>query len=112
MALEMVPATLLLLAFISGVLLAGYLLFARAWIQYQSEQAVLCAAERRIAFPCGLELKRRLERFLPWGRVDAKVTVLPEKWAVAVAWHLGNFRLQTKRELTPRRLADRRSLKW
>ena len=111
-ALEAIPVSILLFVLIAGILLAAYLMFARGWIQYQSEQALLCAAETRTGFLCKSRLDKKLNDFLPWGKSTAQIQAAQDRWSVEVTWKFQNFSFRIVKELTPKQILARKVLQW
>jgi len=110
--LEAVPVALLLMLFIAGILLAAYLFFARAWIQYQSEQALYCAAQSRISVPCKHQLEEKLKQLLPWGDSSVTIQASSDKWIVEVLWKNRGYSFHLLKELTPKQILDPKALQW
>lgn len=108
--LEAVPVTLVLLAFVSGLLLAAYLLFARAWIQYQSEQALYCAAVESPG--CRRQLEDQVRRFIPWGNISSDVHSSGTNWSAEVRWNYQDYSFRVAKDLTPRLILKNRALLW
>jgi hypothetical protein len=78
-----------LLAIVTLTLVAGYLVLARAWLEYQSEQALYCLATGRARKICGRDFTRRIHETLGFGRVVAfTATRRPQSWSVRVEWQL------------------------
>lgn len=110
--LEAVPVMLLVVTFLVGIMVAFYLFFTRAWIQYQSEQALYCAAVTRSSFSCQSQLISQLNKFLPWGRSSAVLQATENKWTVEVRWIYGKFSFHTTKELTPKVILGAKALRW
>jgi hypothetical protein len=114
---ESLPAIAALLVFIVGICLGVYLIFARAWMQYQSEQALYCLSESKPAFICRRALEKKLLAGLPWGRLGKMQLSTAEKgkhqnWNVEVEWKIRTFTLSVRKELGTRRLLQSRALHW
>ena len=110
--LEAVPVMLIILSLVLGLMIAFYLFFTRAWIQYQSEQALYCAAEARASFPCRSQLEGKLKKFLPWGRSSVLLQASNNTWTVEVRWGYGQFSFHTLKELTPKHILASKALRW
>ncbi|NJL23914.1 MAG: hypothetical protein HC902_01150 [Calothrix sp. SM1_5_4] len=100
--IEASGAVAVIAIFLAGVLLGGYLLFAKVWLEYQGEQALYCLAERRSGTLCRMLLRRKFERFLPWGRVAALSLRTERNWHLDLEWRLGGYVLRVRRELSPK----------
>jgi hypothetical protein len=110
--LEAAPVMLLLAVFAAGICLAAYLFFARAWIQYQNEQALHCAGERRGGLTCKYELEEKLNRFLPWGESTALVQATNDQWTVEVQWKYAEFSFHLVKTLSPKQILAAKALQW
>ncbi|HMN68027.1 MAG TPA: hypothetical protein PKC28_05760 [Bdellovibrionales bacterium] len=111
--LESLLVTAFLLVLVTMLLVVFYALFARAWIGYQSEQALYCAAEGRPPPICKARWKSRLENFLPWGRVERlRLGKGRDKWNSEIVWTVERFRYRSARELGIRAIARNRGLSW
>jgi hypothetical protein len=112
-AVESLPAAALLILFVAGILAAAYLIFARAWLQYQGEQALYCLSEARPVYACRRRLETKLSGALPWGKAGAlDLSSRDDVWKVRVEWKIRGFRLQVRKELGTRRLLQSRALHW
>lgn len=103
--IEAAAAVLVAAFFVGGVLLGAYLWFARAWIEYQSEQALYCVAEARPAPHCRRRLHERLNGFLPYR--DSLQTTLQsgrENWKLRLEWKWNGYRIHLEKELSTRRM--------
>jgi len=115
---EALPVVLVLAVFVSGLLLMVYLMFARAWIQYQSEQALYCLAEARPVSRCRKQLEQRLSRLLKWGHPGVlRLTTYDrgrgvDVWTVEAEWKIKAYNLRVKKQLDTRRLLQSRALRW
>jgi len=110
---EALPVTLLLGLFISGLLLVAYLLFARSTIQYQSEQALYCAAQKhKSKSDCAMELKQAIEQALPWGDLAVDVEKQANKWTTEVQWTYQGYSFNMYKELTPKQMLNAKALPW
>jgi len=106
--LEGVAATGVVFVFTSALLVATYLLFARAYLQYESEQALLCLAESRPAFICKRILLDRLAKRLPWGDVSrARLAGGEDAWRLEVEWAWQACRLRVRKDLSVGRISGR-----
>lgn len=110
--MEMLPVMLLLLIFVMGLLVAAYLLFARAWIQYQTEQALYCLAEQRTPLNCKAQLQARLERFLPWGETWSQLQNSNDEWSATVHWNYQNYSFHVAKKLNSRLILNPKVLRW
>ena len=112
-AVESLPVASLLILFVTGILAAAYLIFARAWLQYQGEQALYCLSEARPAFTCRRQLEKKLSGALPFGKAGAlDLSSRDDVWKVRAEWKIRGFRLQVRKELGTRRLLQSRALHW
>ena len=114
---EALPATAALFAFIAGILLATYLIFARAWIQYQSEQALYCLSEAKPVLVCRRNLEKKISAALMWGRpgdlrLNSGTRGKNEIWSSEVQWRIGKYQLSVRKQLDTRRLLQSRALHW
>lgn len=114
---EALPALAALLVFVTGILLGVYLIFARAWMQYQSEQALYCLSEGRTEFICRRSLEKKLDAALMWGRLgsarlDSSTRGMNEYWNAEVRWKIGKYHLKVTKRLDTRRLVQSRALRW
>lgn len=98
-ALEASVTTGLVVALLLGLLAFGYLWFARGWIEYQSEQALLCLAESKPAVHCRRRLDRALARFLPWGRTRVVLNG-GKKWTIDTEWNWNGYRVHAHKQLS------------
>ncbi|MGZ3722528.1 MAG: hypothetical protein ACXVA9_06340 [Bdellovibrionales bacterium] len=110
--LEAAPVMLLLTLFCVGIVLAAYLFFTRAWIQYHSEQALYCAAQSRVSFHCKYQLEEKLKQLLPWGESSAHILAGNDKWTVEVLWKYRDFSFHLNKELTPQQILNAKALQW
>lgn len=108
--IESLPVMSVLLIFIGGMLLAGYLMFARSWIQFQSEQALYCVAQTPRPWNCHEKLKMQLKRFLPWGDVWANIESQDSNWTVEVKWSYSDYSFHLKKELNPELILNPKAL--
>ena len=110
--LEALPTSLVLFAFVSGLMLSAYILFARTWIQFQSEQALYCAAQTDSTSTCRYQLQEKLAQFLPWGNVNVQIQGSDQKWIVDVVWTFQDFAFRMHKELSPNGLLNAKALPW
>ena len=110
--IELLPVSFLLLTFTVGLLLAAYVLFARAWIQYQGEQALYCAAEGQSPMQCRLSLDAQLRNFLPWGLRRTYLAGADGAWKLEVDWSYRNCKFHMVKELGPRQILNAKALRW
>lgn len=116
-ALEIWPVFATLVLFTMGLLTGVYLIFARAWIQYQSEQALYCLSEAKPVVLCRRSLEKKLTGALPWGQVGplslhSSTVGKNEQWKVDVEWKFQRVSLKIAKELDARRLLQSRALRW
>jgi len=109
---EALPVSILLVVFVSGLLLAAYLLFARSWIQYHSEQALYCVSEGHSSAQCKFQLKEKLERFLPWGDTSVYLNGGDDHWHVEVTWKYRGYAFHLRKELNPKQILNAKALPW
>lgn len=104
---ETLPVLALVIFLVSAFLLTSYLMFARAYILYQAEQALYCVAEQAAPGDCRAQLRARVTRTLPWGdlRIDTLEPLGHGAWMVA-HWRLApvaqpslQFQLKVRRKL-------------
>ena len=113
MALESIPVILLLLAFVAGVLAAGYFIFARAWVHYQGERGLFCAAQARGSSVCARELRSRVERVMPFGELErVRFNSGREEWTLEIVWKFNEHRLRLHKRLRVRDVAANKVLRW
>jgi hypothetical protein len=110
--IESIPVMILLLIFCVGLLSVAYLLFARAWIGYQSEQALYCAAEMALTSSCQKDLQSRLQRFLPWGEVTTQVESHSGQWLVEVQWQWRKYVFHLRKVLNAKLIVNAKDLHW
>jgi hypothetical protein len=110
--IEALPVSILLVTLVSGLMIAAYLLCARSWIQYQSEQALYCVSEGHSRERCKFQLKEQLERFLPWGDTSVALTGANERWQVEVQWKYCAYAFRLRKELTPKQILNAKALPW
>ncbi len=114
---ESLAAITALLVFIVGIWIGVYLIFARAWMQYQSEQALYCLSESKPALICRRALQKKLVTGLPFGRLgrmrlSSAAKGKHQNWNVEVEWKIRTFTLSVRKELGTRRLLQSRALHW
>ena len=113
LALESIPVTLLLLTFVTGLLLAGYFIFARAWVHYQGERGLFCAAQARSTDACERELRSRIARVMPFGELErVRFSTGREEWTLEIIWNFNDHRLHLQKRLRVREAATNRALRW
>ena len=94
---------------VSCLLIVSYLLFARAWIQYQSEQALYCLAENQPAYACRHQLEKALRRCLPYGELrDLTVFTTNARWNVNLQWRTGwdwpHYVMKVQKQLSAKKI--------
>lgn len=109
---ETLPVLIVFAVLVGGLLLATYLLFARAWIQWCAEQALYCTAVEQMSGPCRRQLESSVREFLPWGEVHSFVSQGRQPWTVEVKWRYGDFGFQTRRRLSSQSLTANGGLRW
>lgn len=90
----------------------GYLISARAWLQYQSEQALYCLASENPGWNCQTRLNAQLKRYLPWGHWRTRATSTGNQWSVDVQWNYKNYQVHLLKELNPKLLVRKKDLRW
>jgi hypothetical protein len=101
-AIEAAAVAGVLAVFAAGVLMTVYLLFARAWLQYQTEQALYCLAERRGTAVCRSRLSDRARAFLPYGNFRTMdLRAERGRWIAEVGWEWQGYTLHLSKRLTP-----------
>jgi hypothetical protein len=110
--IEVLPATVVLALLIGVCLTGAYLLFGRAWIQYQSEQALYCAAQGPSPLHCQTELEDTIHQFLPWGDSMVRIHSEDQHWSVEVEWQYQYFSLHVAKDLTPQQMLQPKVLQW
>lgn len=109
---EGLPALLCLMIFVSGLLLSAYLIFARSWIQYQSEQALYCLAESRSYEMCRRKMEQKLDRALPFGQTHfVRLSGGGDLWKVDVRWKIHDFEIKIRKQLSVRQILRSRALR-
>src|ERR1044072_1779965 len=100
--LEGVMSFTVLAAFTIGLLTGCYLLFARGFIEYESEQALYCLAEGQPSFICRSRLRDSVARYLPFGSMSRAGLGTDTRglWDVDVEWQWSNYRVQMHRKLS------------
>lgn len=97
---ESLPVMGLIIVFVSGALLAAYLLFARAWVLFHAEQALYCAAERKPAHHCRARLKDKVSSALPWGTLQISALAgEPAGARLHAQWTFKKFHVPIRRKL-------------
>lgn len=111
--MEALSSTSALVIFVVGFLLGAYLMFARAWLQYQSEQALYCLAEGKPVAVCRRDLAMKVSAALPWGALESSRLVTSARgWEVEVRWRFQQFDFVITRQLDSRRILRNRGLRW
>jgi hypothetical protein len=101
--LEALPVALTLVLFVGGILAIFYFSFARVWLQYQGEQALLCLAQDQPA--CQSRLQRRIQDVLPFGDVERLELKKGERsWNLLIDWAWNRHHLLIKKDLRLRDL--------
>lgn len=96
--LEALPVALMLALFVSGVLAIFYFSFARVWIQYQGEQALLCLAQGQLS--CKRTLTNQIHEILPFGDIDRlELTKGEQRWDLLIDWKWNHFHLHIEKGL-------------
>jgi hypothetical protein len=109
--LEAVPVVMVLFVFVTGLLFAAYLIFARGWIQYQGEQALYCVNESRPVSICRRELAGRLNRFLPWGRLgDVDLRFQGDTGKLDIKWVIEGFTIRISKRMSMRQIVRKKGL--
>ena len=110
---EYLPVIALLLILATGLLLAAYLIFARAFIGFQMEQGLYCLAEGRPATICRRLLRDRLTHSLPWGGLnELKLRGDERQWEMTIHWQLRSVDWRLRKVLDSRVFAKRKVLRW
>ena len=109
---ESLPVMGLLAILIAGLLMAFYLLFTRAWIQYQSEQALYCALQEQVSFHCRARLEARLREFVLVGQFSTKLSGASNDWMVEVQWRFRGMQIHTRKRLEPGLIMATRALRY
>jgi hypothetical protein len=91
----------LTLALATLIATTGYLGFAHAWIGYQSDQALFCAAEGEPLNACESTALRNIRKFLPLHKQAVVRLEQPaaQKWTSQVEWRWDQIKLQQNRVL-------------
>lgn len=102
------------LAVFTGFLLFGaYAVFARAHLEYRTEQALYCLAEGKLEFWCRRRLNQSIDSTLPYGRVTrATLGRVGPNWKVALEWKVYPVTFAIKKALSPRQIRNKRDLRW
>jgi len=86
-----------------AILTAGYAVFARAYIEHQSEQTLYCLAENEPLGQCRWRLRRAIARALPYGAIGRlEVTKRSSYWEVEFTWTLSKFTFRIHKSLSLR----------
>jgi hypothetical protein len=110
---ELLSVFSVLAILVSGILLAAYLMFARAWLTYQSEQALYCVAEKQSPAHCRHGFQQRVTRFLPWGTLQIRSLAGTVSGAfINVRWQLNGFVVPIQRKLDLSWSRGSRSSRW
>ncbi len=108
---EALPVFTTLLVFMFGILLGAYFIFARAWIQYQSEQALYCMAEGRLS--CRQQLRTKLKAALPFGEEQRiELSSQNDLWKTKVEWKIQGYKISVMKDLSARALIRSKALRW
>src|SRR5690242_14548712 len=103
--LEAVPVAMVIFVFVSGILLAAYLMFARGWIQYQGEQALYCVNESRPVSVCRRELAGSINQFLPWGKLgNIDLRFQGDKGKLDIKWVIEGFTIRISKQMSMRQI--------
>lgn len=109
--LEALAVSSLLVAVITGLFLAAYFLFARGWVEYQTEQSLYCLAENQ--FGCQFRLEQNVKRFLPYGSVLVnRLRGKTGQFEVHLTWKFQGVRLTVQKTLDLKSAARSRDLRW
>lgn len=114
---EVVLASIGILLFATIILIAVYLLFVRAWIQYGSEQALYCLMQQQPAQACQAELESFLRSTLYWGHTKEVRMRMVQKgklkeWKIHTHWNFVGLSLHVERQISARDLTHKRALHW
>lgn len=74
---------------------ALYFIFAHVWIQFQSQEALVCLAEKQPIQTCDAQLQKRLNLVLPWGHCQTHLLRDPVELKSSVTFAL-NSKLKFK----------------
>ena len=82
-----------------------YLSFAHMWIHFQSQEALICLAERQQIPVCETQLRSRIRGELPWGQLStAHLRIDGDQAESLVEFTLTNrlkFKIQKRMPLLP-----------
>lgn len=107
-ALSVASLTLIL---VLGLLIASYLMFARAWVDYQGEQTLYCLAEARLH--CQASLIANTSRFLPWGTLRLRrLARNQDQYSVEAVWHFHQVRWVMRKTLKIKDIVRNKDLRW
>ena len=108
--LEALPTSGLLFFLIAGLLAAAYLMFAKASVQYQSEQALYCASQGSSRTSCEMKLQAEIQSLLPWGDISAHIQGHGNIWSVEATWRWKDFSFHVNRVLGPKQILAPKAL--
>ncbi len=87
----------------SLILLLGlcYLTFARAWLIFQTDRALLCAAEGAALSDCETSARSQLRKFLPFRRLKPlRLRAFGnDEWRAEVEWQWQTLQFRRKRAM-------------
>lgn len=91
------PCTLLIFFVLIAIV---YLGFARAWIGYQSDQALFCLAEGESQFHCRRMIEKSVQRFLPFGELRrVQLDSFNDQWRATIDWQWTQFHIKRQKIL-------------
>ena len=90
---------------VTVTLVAAYLAFARAYLEYRTEQALYCLAERRHRTGCAEGLRRAVNGTLAFGRIQKmRLVETRDTWKVELTWQIHDFVFRFDKTLDRRRV--------
>ncbi|MGE4130809.1 MAG: hypothetical protein AB7F86_04180 [Bdellovibrionales bacterium] len=99
------------MALVLAVLVVCYFYFSRVLITYHVEQTLYCLAENQANSRCRERLKNRIQRLLPFGRIEQLELSKPQdKPHILLIWRLKDFPIKIDRTLNLRASQVRRAL--
>lgn len=115
--LEAIPVIGVILVFVTGLLLAGYLIFARQWLQYQGEQGLYCLASLDSIFLCRKKVQAQLTRFLPWTeqcelRMQNSLRSGERQWRIDIQWKYAGVNLNSRKQMSVEQILRNKDLHW
>lgn len=96
---------------VGATLFALYAHFARAWLEYTSEQALYCLSEGRGDQICRANLRRDALRIPFVTLTDARLVRRRDSCLITVRWRIRTYEFQLVKALNARRVLSRAGLR-